>query len=148
MKFHCGECDAPCKHGVWVCPSCGSDNIRMSFTLPDGGIGSGPARALTFSVTTPGRRFQGTVKYVYSTKRSQLERVVRIFDKAEGKYHETCYGPDGEEVFSKHPDITDQSAHGERGRAAGAGQEHPFEAILRILPYLPPDHPSLRESSG
>ena len=93
----------------------------------------------------PKARVRTTIKYEYSTERQQLEIVERTFDKLESKYHEVYSDLDGGIVFEKHPDLNDQSesAHGKRGRLSGAAQEHPVEAVARILPYLPPHHPAL-----
>jgi hypothetical protein len=146
LRFHCGVCDASCRLKTLECPSCGSNNIRMAITTSTGSTVSAPARSLSFSVTAPPkRRVRTTIKYEYSTERRQVEIVERTFDKLEDKYHEVYWDLEGDVVFEKHRDRDDQSAHGERGKAPGAGTESPFEAILRILPHLPPDHPALTE---
>jgi hypothetical protein len=143
LRIHCGACDELCRLKDLECPSCGSDNIRMTITLSTGGRASAPARSLSFSVNVPpGASIRSTVKYEYSEKYGVVI-VERTFDKLERKYHEVYYDLDGNVVFEKHPDLDDQDAHGQRGKAPGAGQEHPFEAILRILPHLPPDHPAI-----
>ena len=101
----------------------------MTVTTSTGGKASAPARGLSFTVNVPPRAsIRTTVKYEYSNRLQQLVIVERTFDKLEGKYHEVYYDLEGEIVFEKHPDLDDQSAHGERGKAPGAGQEHPFES--------------------
>ena len=116
----------------------------MTITTSTGGVTSAPARSLLFSVKVPPRSsIRTTIKYEYSTSRQQLEIVERTFDKLEGKYHEVYYDLEGNVAFEKHAPIEDQTAHRQRGQARGAGSEQPFEAILRILPHLPPDHPAL-----
>jgi hypothetical protein len=140
VRIHCGARDAACALKTSECPSCGSINIRMTIRTS---TGSAPAHSLSFSVNVPPRSsVRTTIKYEYSTGRQQLEIVERTFDKLEGKYHEVYYDLDGNVVFEKHSDIDDQSVHGKRGQRSGAGSEHPFEAILRILPHLPRDHPA------
>jgi hypothetical protein len=146
LRIHCGACDEPCRLKNLECPSCGSNNIRMTVTTSTGGTASAPARSLSFSVSVPPRAsIRTTVKYEYTEKYGVLI-VERTFDKLERKYHEVYYDLDGNVVFEKHPDLDDQSAHGKRGKAPRAGSEHPFEAILRILPHLPADHPALAAS--
>jgi hypothetical protein len=105
------------------------------------GLGTGPLPLLLGQCASGGLHPE-QVKYEYSEKYGVVI-VERTFDKLECKYHEVYYDLDGNVVFEKHPDLDDQDAHGQRGKAPGAGQEHPFEAILRILPHLPPDHPAI-----
>jgi len=145
LTIRCGACDEPCKLKILKCPSCGSNNIRMSITTSTGSTVSAPARSLTFSARAPRSTIRTTVKYEYSTQRQQVEIVERTFDKLEGKYHEVYWDLEGEVVFEKHADMHDQSAHGKRGQDPGAGSEQPFEAVLRILPLLPADHPALAD---
>ncbi len=150
LRIHCGACDEPCKLKTLKCPSCRSNNIRISITTSTGSTVSAPARSLTFSVQVPPKRgVRTTIKYEYSNERQQLEIVERTFDKLEGKYYEVYWNLEGEIEFSKCGRIEDQTVHGPRGQAPGAGSEDPMEAVLRILPLFPPDHPALarRESS-
>jgi hypothetical protein len=96
------------------------------------GLGTGALPS--FSVSVPPRAaIRTTVKYEY-TEKYGVVIVERTFDKLERKYHEVYYDLDGNVVFEKHPDLDDQSAHGKRGKAPGAGSEHPFDAIPRIPP--------------
>jgi hypothetical protein len=88
LRIHCGACDEPCRLKNLECPSCGSDNIRMTITTSTGGTASAPARSLSFSVSVPPRAaIRTTVKYEY-TEKYGVVIVERTFDKLERKYHE------------------------------------------------------------
>jgi hypothetical protein len=115
----------------------------MTVTTSTGGKASAPARGLSFTVNVPPRAsIRTTVKYEYSEKYRGGDRGAHL-RQIGAQVPRGLYDLDGNVVFEKHADLDDQSAHGKRGNAPGAGSEHPFEAILRILPHLPPDHPAL-----
>ena len=122
MIVHCALCQTRMPPGAATCPGCGSDDIMVGMQLPSGTIvsvgrgGTGRVNG-TQHETVRGTWLRQHVKREWSPSRQQWEYVERTFNRAAGTYDEMYYHPvTGEIVYEKHAPITDQAAHGSRGR--------------------------------
>jgi hypothetical protein len=121
--IHCALCQTRMPPGASACPGCGSDDVMVGMQLPSGTIVSVNRDGASGRVNgTRHEKVRGTwlrqhVKREWSATRQQWEYVERAFNRVEGTYDEVYYHPvTGEVVYEKHAAITDQSAHGRRGR--------------------------------